>query len=180
METVRGNIKEYLRKKAPLLQPTILEIGSRMYEPNAWWVNNRDLAPDMKWLGVDMQEGHNVDAIEDIHAMSFNNDSFGSILCSEVLEHVRKPWVAFDEMYRVLKPDGWCIVTTLFSFPIHGFPDDYWRFTPNGMWHLMNDAGFKNIEVQSAGDYDMVLVDHDGAQTETKIVSKHIFAVGQK
>lgn len=179
-DTVRGHIKGYLRKKAPLLHPCILEVGSRMHEPGAWWVNNRDLAPNMDWWGIDMQEGDNVDSVEDIHGMSFDDNKFGSILCSEVLEHVRKPWVAIPEMHRVLKPDGWIIITTLFSFPIHGFPDDYWRYTPNGMWHLLNDAGFKNIEVQSGAEYSMTLCDHDGAETVTQTLPRHIFAVGQK
>lgn len=180
METVRGNIKNYLRGKADLLKPCILEVGSRMHDSNAWWVDNRDLAPNMDWWGIDMQEGDNVDSVEDIHATSFNNDMFGSILCSEVLEHVRKPYVAITEMHRILKPDGWIIITTLFSFPIHGFPDDYWRFTPHGMWHLMDDTGFKNILIECAGHYDLRLCDHDGAETVTQSLPKHIFAVGQK
>ena len=42
----------------------------------------------------------------DLEAMPFPDASFGTVLCSEVLEHVPDPSRALSEIHRVLRPDG--------------------------------------------------------------------------
>ncbi len=42
----------------------------------------------------------------DIEAMPFVDDSFATVLCTEVLEHVPDPAAAIHEFRRVLRPDG--------------------------------------------------------------------------
>lgn len=42
----------------------------------------------------------------DIEAMPFADESFSTIVCTEVLEHVPYPATALEEMRRVLKPGG--------------------------------------------------------------------------
>jgi ubiquinone/menaquinone biosynthesis C-methylase UbiE len=96
-----------------------------------------------------------------------------------VLEHVRRPWIAINEMHRILQPDGYILITTLFSFHIHGYPDDYWRFTPHCMWHLLNDAGFVDILIETDGNYHMILDDH-GSGKQVVQMFNHIFASARK
>jgi ubiquinone/menaquinone biosynthesis C-methylase UbiE len=42
----------------------------------------------------------------DIEAMPFPDDSFGTVVCTEVLEHVPYPKTALSEIRRVLRPGG--------------------------------------------------------------------------
>lgn len=42
----------------------------------------------------------------DIEAMPFEDESFSTVVCTEVLEHVPYPATALGEMRRVLKPGG--------------------------------------------------------------------------
>jgi SAM-dependent methyltransferase len=177
--SVRGRIKNYLTQHKELLQSPILEIGSKRFDAPAWWNCNKDLQSGGDWLCVDMQEGQGVDEIADIHNLAYNDCSFQSILCSEVLEHVQYPAVGLSECHRVLKDDGWIVLTTLFSFPVHGYPNDYWRFTPEGMRCLLVDAGFRNIAVTTAGEYDIIL-NNIGEHQEKRKIPIHIFAVAQK
>ena len=58
----------------------------------------------------------NVDRHEDITAMSFGDDSFDFIYCSNVLEHVEDDANAMKELYRVLAPGG----TAIIQVPIEG------------------------------------------------------------
>lgn len=176
--TVRGNIHHYINKHKSKLSGPVLEVGSRLPTDGAWWANNRGFY-DGEWIGVDQADGNNVDQVEDVEGLTFDDHHFGAVLCSEVLEHVYRPHKAIDEIYRVLKPGGWAIITTLTAFHIHGYPDDYWRFTPSCIKRLMGDAGFKGIETESAGEVILNL-NNCGENDVVKTCPVHVFAVGYK
>jgi hypothetical protein len=42
------------------------------------------------------------------------------------------------EIWRLLKVDGLCIVSTHGMYPIHGSPDDFWRWTDKGLENLFS------------------------------------------
>ena len=178
LTSVRGRIRHYIERNADKLGDNVLEVGSRMTTPNAWWIVNRDLGKGM-WTGIDMQPGHGVDRVADIHALPFLDKTFSSVLCSEVLEHVARPWKALPELRRVLRPDGWIIVTTLTSFPIHGFPDDYYRYTTSGLRLLLEDAGFRNVHTENCGTIPITLNDHGEPGVISRDLPLHVFGVGQ-
>ncbi len=43
---------------------------------------------------------------EDVQQLSFVDASFDVVISSETMEHVRRPWLGFREIQRVLKPGG--------------------------------------------------------------------------
>jgi hypothetical protein len=177
--SVRGRIREYIERHADKLGDDVLEVGSRMTIPNAWWIINRDLAKG-QWLGIDMQEGAGVDQVVDIHSPPAEwSGRFSGVLCSEVLEHVARPWLALPKLREIMQPGGWIVVTTLTSFPIHGFPDDYYRYTPSGLKLLLEDAGFKNVATENAGYIEIQLNDHGEAGFCTRQLPMHVFGVAQ-
>lgn len=178
--SVRGRIRAYIERHQNKLGDNVLEIGSRMTNANSWWIVNRDLAHG-KWLGIDMQEGFGVDVVMDIDSMPDEWEArFSCVLCSEVLEHVKRPWISLPNLYKVIAPNGWIVVTTLTSFPIHGFPDDYYRYTQSGLRLLLEDAGFSNIEVENAGEIPIHLNDHGEPGGCSRVLPIHVFGVGQK
>jgi len=73
-------------------------------------------------------------------ALPFPNCTFDCVVSDQVLEHVRgNPQQAIDESRRVLKDGGLAVHTTCFINPIHLYPDDYWRFTPEALTLLCGD-----------------------------------------
>ena len=67
-------------------------------------------------------------------SLRFEDDHFDVVIFDQVLEHVEgDPQKAIDELHRVLKPGGLLVCATVLVYPIHGYPSDYWRFTPNGL-----------------------------------------------
>ncbi len=73
------------------------------------------------------------------------------LLCTQVLEHVRAPWVAMREFHRVLKPGGKLLITIPHVWFYHPHPGDYWRVTQEGILALCEDAGFRVLEARTQG-----------------------------
>ena len=66
--------------------------------------------------------------------LPFDDDSFDAVVSDQVLEHIEgDPYLAFEELFRILKPNGIALHATCFVYPIHGAPSDFWRFTPNAL-----------------------------------------------
>ncbi len=83
----------------------------------------------------------------DLHA--FEDSQFDYVLSDQVLEHVEgDPQRVFNESLRLLKPGGIAVHTTCFINPVHGFPSDFWRFTPEALVYLA--SGFSKV-VASGG-----------------------------
>jgi len=179
MTSVRGRVRSWIERHADKLGDDVLEIGSRLTNDGAWWIVNRDLARGA-WLGIDMQPGPGVDQVVDIHSPPREwAGRFSGVLCSEVLEHVARPWIAMPVLNTLLRPGGWIVVTTLTSFPIHGFPDDYYRYTISGLRVLMEDAGFRNIGIESCGEFRVQLNDHGEPRMCNRVLPMHVFGIGQ-
>jgi SAM-dependent methyltransferase len=66
--------------------------------------------------------------------LPFESGGFDFIVSDQVLEHLEgNPQQAIDECYRLLRPGGIAVHTTCFMVPIHGYPRDYWRYTPDAL-----------------------------------------------
>src|SRR6187401_351377 len=103
-DSIRGRIRKYIERHADKLGDDVLEVGSRMVIPNAWWIVNRDLAKG-QWTGIDMIDGAGVDRVADIHDLPTEwAGKFSGVLCSEVLEHVARPWIALPKVAEVIRP----------------------------------------------------------------------------
>lgn len=81
---------------------------------------------------------------------------FDYVVCTEVLEHTRRPFDAAKELYRLLRPGGLLFVSTPFNFRIHGPLPDCWRFTEYGLRELLSD--FELVELCSVSTPDRTLM----------------------
>jgi SAM-dependent methyltransferase len=127
------------------LPEPILEIGSYQVEGQEDLVNLRGLFPGRDYTGLDMRSGPGVDCVADVEDLPFADASVGTVVSMSTFEHVRRFWKGFEEVGRVLRPDGVFIVACPFFFHIHNYPYDYWRFTPAGLEALLADYPSKII-----------------------------------
>ena len=109
----------------------VFEFGSYQVDGQEGYANLRALFATKSYVGCDMRPGPGVDRVEDVTAISLPDESAGTVLCIETFEHVFEVSRAFDEVFRLLKPGGIFVITSPLNFRIHGYPDDYWRMTPN-------------------------------------------------
>jgi SAM-dependent methyltransferase len=131
---VRPVVLEFARDVAEnfeIAEP-LVELGSRAAEGQEDIADVRGIFRAAEHIGCDIQPGPGVDRIEDIHQLTFADNSVGTVIALETLEHVADPLRAMEEIHRVLRPGGMVAITSLMFFPIHAHPWDYWRFTPEG------------------------------------------------
>jgi SAM-dependent methyltransferase len=76
---------------------------------------------------------------------------FDSVVCHQVLEHVKNPMAAAAELARVLKPGGLAVISIPHLSRRHELPHDYYRFTPEGLRHVLESAGFVVKDVTPYG-----------------------------
>jgi SAM-dependent methyltransferase len=120
----------------PIASP-LIEIGARAAEGQEAIADVRSIFGAAEHIGCDIQPGPGVDRIEDVHHLSFADESVGTVVALETLEHVADPIRAVQEMHRVLRPGGVLAISSLMFFPIHEHPWDYWRFTPQAFELLL-------------------------------------------
>lgn len=73
-------------------------------------------------------------------------EKFGTAVCLNVIEHIENPFEVFDALYKIMLPGGLLIVSTVFSFPNHPSPRDYWRYSPDCLRYLASKSGFNILE----------------------------------
>jgi SAM-dependent methyltransferase len=101
---------------------------------------------------VDIDPARKPDIVADVCDMNmFADQSVDVIFMVEVLEHVKTPQRALDEMHRVLKPGGRLFLSTPFILPIHDAPFDFYRYTQFGLAHLCR--GFQHVKIRPRNDY---------------------------
>ena len=96
-------------------------------------------------VSVDLFAFSGIDIVADIKRLPFKDDSVDETMCVTVLEHIDDPLAVLREMSRVTKPGGSCFVTVPFVYPFHSSPNDYYRWTREGIRTAATSCGFEEI-----------------------------------
>ncbi|HEX8067699.1 MAG TPA: class I SAM-dependent methyltransferase [Thermoleophilaceae bacterium] len=99
-------------------------------------------------VGVDHAPGDGVDVVAGAYEVPLGDGAAGTVLMTEVLEHLEEPVRALEEARRLLEPGGALIVTTPLLFPLHEEPRDFFRYSPFGLEHVLRRAGFESVAVR--------------------------------
>jgi SAM-dependent methyltransferase len=158
----------------------ILELGTRRVPGKPSTVRRRLADPSSEYVAADFMAGEDVDVVADAHCLTktFRRNYFDMALACSVFEHLSRPWIATKEIARVLRTGGTLFVQTHQSFPIHGFPHDYFRFSREALSLLCEDAGLTVIE--TAYEFPASIVsehDPDGCKQEAFL---NVVALAQK
>lgn len=126
---------------APELHGQLLDVGcgSKPY---------RDFFTVDRYVGLDIdtprtREQGAADHFYDGSSFPFDNESFDSVLCNQVLEHVFQPDDFMREMHRVLRPQGRVLLTVPFIWDEHEQPHDFARYSSFGLRALFERNGFR-------------------------------------
>jgi SAM-dependent methyltransferase len=130
------------------IKGNVLQIGSKssVLDNHMLW---RKSFATSNFIGMDIEPGENVDVVCDITDRLGNIRKktgvvqFDFIICRHLLEHVRKPWEAAQNIVHLLKPDGYIWITVPWVQSYHGYPEDYWRMSFSAVRSLFEKIDFQ-------------------------------------
>lgn len=88
----------------------------------------------------------------DIQGTVYDDEEWDITIADQVLEHVKRPWLAADELHRITKTGGLCIAATPFIHPLHFCPLDCWRIAPDGYKVLFPEDRWEYLLEGAWGD----------------------------
>ena len=125
--------KKFLLDNKYINQYTGLDIESAI-------VYDENVKPDFTWDGI---------------TMPFGNNSFDTVMATEVLEHCPNPNSIILEMKRVLKPGGLIFFTVPFLWNLHEVPHDEYRYTPFALKRIFKECEMEEMELFAHGGWNM-------------------------
>jgi 2-polyprenyl-3-methyl-5-hydroxy-6-metoxy-1,4-benzoquinol methylase len=125
--------KDVLLTKAGYIAGTILDLG-------AGNTKYKTLLESLAthYTAFDVESAPTIDIVGDIHDLPFEENSFDTVICTQVFEHIKEPWVVAGQIQKVLRPGGYAVITAPFMIPYHAHPHDFYRFTPEGLAQLFH------------------------------------------
>ncbi len=143
-----GNQISFLKANLDIISEPVLIIGSKHYDFDKENIRNRlNEMNIMDITGIDIFEGDGVDFVVDItddqsDFIKNNSGKYSTVICMEVLTHVRNPFKAAKNLTAFIKDGGSAVLSECYVRKISKMPVDLWRFTYDGTKELFSDLKF--------------------------------------
>ncbi len=121
--------------------------------------------PKITYFSTDFEDEFLADYRYDITQIPLENDFFDLIICYHILEHIENDKKAMEELNRVSKNDGTCIIQTPFKegniyedlskktpkerLQAFGQKDHVRIYSVEGLQSRLKENGFQNVEIKT-------------------------------
>jgi SAM-dependent methyltransferase len=155
---IRTCIWKAVQACAPKFSGHLLDVGCGRKPYRQFLLDNKYIN---EYTGLDIdtaivyEDGIKPDFTWEGTVMPFKDNSFDTLMATEVLEHCPDPQRIVNEMKRVLKPGGLIFFTVPFLWNLHEVPHDEYRYTPFALKRIFNECGIEEIEMFAHGGWNM-------------------------
>lgn len=117
------------------------------FPKNSVWLNigSGSTIYGEEFINMDIAAFANVNLIGDAHNLPLKSNSADGIVIQGVCEHIRRPEIVIKEIHRVLKKGGVVIAEIPFIQGFHADPQDFQRYTTQGLEELFDS--FEKVEI---------------------------------
>jgi SAM-dependent methyltransferase len=172
---IRNSIFKSIEHNINLFNGKLLDIGCGQMPYRHYLINNSSIC---NYHGLDIENAllydPNIkpDYTWDGLTMPFDNEQYDCVFGTEVLEHCPDPKIILSETYRVLKPGAPFFFTVPFLWPLHEVPHDEYRYTPFALKRILEECGYKNIQLTALGGWNASLAQMLGLWLKRSKMSK--------
>jgi SAM-dependent methyltransferase len=133
---------------------------------------------DPRVICVDKFPFPNTDVCSDIESLPFQDNYADCIFCTGTFEHIKNPDLALKEFWRVLKEEGFVHIEVPFMQPYHADPQDYYRWTLEGIKYYCEKYSFRElssgVHLGPVSAMNVIIIQFCQSFFENKIVRKII------
>ena len=121
--------------------------------------------PNTTYFSTDYEDEFIAEYKYDITQIPLENNFFDLIICYHILEHIEDDKKAIEELQRVLKPNGICVIQTPFKegdiyedfskktptarLEAFGQEDHVRIYSVEGLHKRLKENGFQNVEIKT-------------------------------
>jgi SAM-dependent methyltransferase len=98
-------------------------------------------------INIDFTPFEGVKIVAPAERLPLETGSVDVAVCDNLLEHIKNPVLVVAEIKRVLKKDGLVYVGVPFIINYHSSPDDFQRWTSEGLLELMKDFEKQELKI---------------------------------
>ena len=141
----RKNLNKYIAQQLINVKPgsKVLLVGAGGRIDTL--ISKLSVENDFHLRTIDINPDYEPDISADICDYDFSGEKYDVVLIPEVLQAIKTPIKAIENIYSALNKGGKIILTVPFIFPLVDRPQDFYRFTKYGIFYLLSD--FNNVEV---------------------------------
>ncbi len=174
-------LEAFIARCQGLSSPRVLELGTKRSRRDRSTKHTEWVPHAGTYLGSDLRPGVDVDVVADVHQLStiVGTESFDVILSCSTFEHFKYPHRAAHEIMKSLALGGLLFVQTHQTYPIHSYPQDYFRFTRQALASLFGtQMGFNVIATDY--EYPAVIESQENRKLRVEAAYLNVRLLGEK
>ncbi len=154
LDPFEAAIETFVRGIAAEIPP-----GQRVLDAGAGEGRFKEFFGHAEYVGIDSAQGDpswnysRLDVLGRLEELPFPDGSFDHVVSIVVLEHTPRPGRVVEEFRRVLKPKGMVHMVVPHMWEEHQRPNDFFRFTSNGIRYLLQGSGIRIRKIHPVGGF---------------------------
>ncbi len=141
--------KNFIKYHLNYLKGDVIDIGCDTGKYKGIILSSSDVK---SYTGLDFYRTSVSDIVADLNKpLSIEDEKYDSAICISVIEHLKEPQLALNEMARILKKGAHLILATPWVFPYHEEPEDFFRYSRQALEYMFEKAGFEVVYYSSSG-----------------------------
>lgn len=148
----RKRLNRYLKKISDkFIDAEILEFGSG--DKNLSVSANKIFFHAKSFTQTDINPdfGHEVLDVRDVS--NLENNKYDLVLCCNVIEHVYENNEIALNLKKLVKKNGYLLVSVPFIYPLHDEPGDFWRYTEHNLKKMFKDFHIEEFQFNGLREF---------------------------